>query len=47
MQTEVLIVSLIFWAMLALILAWITKRIHDIEASLKSMKHHEEKPDED
>jgi hypothetical protein len=47
LQTEILIVSILFWATLTLVLAWITKKIRDVEAALKEIKHHEEKRDED
>jgi hypothetical protein len=47
LQTEVLAASILFWAIIVLILAWITKRIHDVEAILRNIKDREEKHDED
>jgi hypothetical protein len=47
LQIEVLAVSILFWTIIVLVLAWITKRMRDIEATLRNIKDREEKRDED
>ena len=46
MQTEVFVASMIYWAMVTMLLLWITKSIRDIKTNLKNIEHRVEINDE-